>query len=597
MESLSDDRVILTKEEYQKLLDSNERLADAERRANAANKAKSDFLSSMSHEIRTPMNTVLGMNELIRMTLADPEISIGEKIGRVIGYADGIQHSGEMLLYVINDILDISKIESGKFEIRPAPYHIKKLINDLIPLFTINAEGKNLSFTADVDEDLPGYIEGDEVRIRQIITNIVNNAVKYTREGSVRLSISGRTSEDEVIYDVSVRDTGIGIKQENLVHLFESFERVDSAETHYIEGTGLGLAIVKNLLDLMGGSVEVQSEYGKGSVFTVHIPQQVLSDEKIRDYMPEVGTKYLNKRRYYIEGRKILVVDDNMTNLVVAKRFLEQMKAEVDTVLSGKEALEYISKYHYDIIFLDHMMPEMSGVKVIKEIRRNPEKYSVNDGTPYIVMTANAVVGAKETYINEHGFDGYIAKPFRFSELVDLMSTYIEGDQTEDIHNETPAGARPEGAGGPPPGAGGPPPGVGGPPPGVGGPPPGASGEVWDVNIEAGIDTCGDRDTFEIVVDTYLEIEQETTDKLDECQKNNDWENYRIQVHALKSSSKTIGAMNFSGFSMTVENAAKELTEGRDIEKNLGYLRGSYRSYKAAYSALCDNLRKIREAG
>ena len=590
MESLSDDRVILTKEEYQKLLDSNERLADAERRANAANKAKSDFLSSMSHEIRTPMNTVLGMNELIRMTLGDPELPIGEKIGRVVGYADGIQHSGEMLLYVINDILDISKIESGKFEIRPAPYHIKKLIDDLIPLFTINAEGKNLSFTADVDEDLPGYIEGDEVRIRQIITNIVNNAVKYTREGSVHLSISGRAAEDEVIYDVAVRDTGIGIKQENLVHLFESFERVDSAETHYIEGTGLGLAIVKNLLDLMGGSVEVQSEYGKGSIFTVHIPQPVLSDEKIRDYMPEVGPRFLKKRRYYIEGRKILVVDDNMTNLVVAKRFLEQMRAEADTVSSGKEALEHIRKYHYDIIFLDHMMPEMSGVKVMKEIRNNPDKYSVNDGTPYIVMTANAVVGAKETYINEHGFDGYIAKPFRFSELVDLMSTYIEGNEVVEKKPDTSAGMGRPGAGGPPPGAGG-------PMAGAGGPPPGARGEVWDVNIEAGIDTCGDKDTFEIVVDTYLEIEQETAEKLEECQKNDDWENYRIQVHALKSSSKTIGAMNFSGFSMTVENAAKELIEGKNIEKNLGYLRGSYRSYKAAYSALCDNLRKIREAG
>ena len=590
MESLSDDRVILTKEEYQKLLDSNERLADAERRANAANKAKSDFLSSMSHEIRTPMNTVLGMNELIRMTLGDPELPIGEKIGRVVGYADGIQHSGEMLLYVINDILDISKIESGKFEIRPAPYHIKKLIDDLIPLFTINAEGKNLSFTADVDEDLPGYIEGDEVRIRQIITNIVNNAVKYTREGSVHLSISGRAAGDEVIYDVAVRDTGIGIKQENLVHLFESFERVDSAETHYIEGTGLGLAIVKNLLDLMGGSVEVQSEYGKGSIFTVHIPQPVLSDEKIRDYMPEVGPRFLKKRRYYIEGRKILVVDDNMTNLVVAKRFLEQMRAEADTVSSGKEALEHICKYHYDIIFLDHMMPEMSGVKVMKEIRNNPDKYSVNDGTPYIVMTANAVVGAKETYINEHGFDGYIAKPFRFSELVDLMSTYIEGDEVVEKKPDTSAGMGRPGAGGPPPGAGG-------PMAGAGGPPPGARGEVWDVNIEAGIDTCGDKDTFEIVVDTYLEIEQETAEKLEECQKNDDWENYRIQVHALKSSSKTIGAMNFSGFSMTVENAAKELIEGKNIEKNLGYLRGSYRSYKAAYSALCDNLRKIREAG
>ncbi|MBQ9605754.1 MAG: hypothetical protein IJV16_01070, partial [Lachnospiraceae bacterium] len=192
MESLSEDKVILTKEEYQQLLDNNERLKDAEKRANAANKAKSDFLSSMSHEIRTPMNSVLGMNELIRMTLADASLSIADKIGRVIGYSDGIQHSGEMLLYVINDILDISKIESGKFEIRPAPYRFKKLLEDMIPLFTINAEGKSLLFTSETDEDLPGYVEGDEVRIRQIISNIVNNAIKYTKEGSVSLTITGR---------------------------------------------------------------------------------------------------------------------------------------------------------------------------------------------------------------------------------------------------------------------------------------------------------------------------------------------------------------------------------------------------------------------
>jgi len=186
MELLSSDKVVLTKEEYQQLLDNNERLKDAEKRANAANKAKSDFLSSMSHEIRTPMNSVLGMNELIRMTLADAGLSIAEKIGRVVGYSDAIQHSGEMLLYVINDILDISRIESGKFEIRPSSYHMKKLLDDIIPLFTINAEGKNLLFSAEIDEELPDHIEGDEVRIRQIITNIVNNAIKYTQAGEGR---------------------------------------------------------------------------------------------------------------------------------------------------------------------------------------------------------------------------------------------------------------------------------------------------------------------------------------------------------------------------------------------------------------------------
>lgn len=589
MEELSEGKVILTKEEYLQLLASNERMQDAERRANAANKAKSDFLSSMSHEIRTPMNTVLGMNELIRMTLGDAEMSIGEKIARVVGYTDGIQHSGEMLLYVINDILDISKIESGKFEIRPAPYHMEKLMEDIIPLFRINAEGKNLFFSAEIDDELPGFVEGDEVRIRQIITNIVNNAIKYTKEGSVVMTVSGRTGEDEVIYDIAVRDTGIGIREENLAHLFDSFERVDSAETHYIEGTGLGLAIVKNLLDLMGGSIEVESVYGEGSVFTAHIPQKLLSDEKIKEYKPATGPMLSESRHHYFRNARALVVDDNMTNLTVARSFLEQMKVEADTVSSGKGALEYIEKYKYDIIFLDHMMPEMSGVKVLKAIREDENKYRININTPYIVMTANAVVGAKEKYINEHGFDGYIAKPFRFAELDRLMLEYMEGEDADS--GRPPRGSSAMGRASDRNAEDAEHQGAGGPPPGMGGPPPGA-GNVWDIDYKEGIETCGDENTYKAVVEAYLEIQDENAGKLESFWRSDDWQNYMILVHALKSSSFTIGAKDFAGFSMNVESTAKDYLAGNNIERNLGYLRGSYNSYAAAYAAVCNALRE-----
>lgn len=589
MEELSEGKVILTREEYLQLLASNERMQDAERRANAANKAKSDFLSSMSHEIRTPMNTVLGMNELIRMTLGDAEMSIGEKIARVVGYTDGIQHSGEMLLYVINDILDISKIESGKFEIRPAPYHMEKLMEDIIPLFRINAEGKNLFFSAEIDDELPGFVEGDEVRIRQIITNIVNNAIKYTKEGSVVMTVSGRTGEDEVIYDIAVRDTGIGIREENLAHLFDSFERVDSAETHYIEGTGLGLAIVKNLLDLMGGSIEVESVYGEGSVFTSHIPQKLLSDEKIKEYKPATGPMLSESRHHYFRNARVLVVDDNMTNLTVARSFLEQMKVEADTVSSGKGALEYIEKYKYDIIFLDHMMPEMSGVKVLKAIREDENKYHININTPCIVMTANAVVGAKEKYINEHGFDGYIAKPFRFAELDRLMLEYMEGEDADS--GRPPRGSSAMGRASGRNAEDAEHQGAGGPPPGMGGPPPGA-GNVWDIDYKEGIETCGDENTYKAVVEAYLEIQDENAGKLESFWRSDDWQNYMILVHALKSSSLTIGAKNFAGFSMNVESMAKDYLAGNNIERNLGYLRGSYNSYAAAYAAVCNALRE-----
>ena len=567
MDNLSDDKVVLSREEYMQLVASNERLQDAERRANAANKAKSDFLSSMSHEIRTPMNTVLGMNELIRMTLGDAELSVGEKISRIVGYTDGIQHSGEMLLYVINDILDISKIESGKFEIRPAPYHFKKLMEDIIPLFKINAEGKNLFFSAEIDEELPGFIEGDEVRIRQVITNIVNNAIKYTREGSVLMTVSGRKNGDEVIYDIAVKDTGIGIKKENLAHLFDSFERVDSAETHYIEGTGLGLAIVKNLLDLMGGSIEVESDYGEGSVFTAHVPQKILSKENIREYRPATGPRLSESRHHYYRDKKVLVVDDNATNLTVARSFLQQMKAAPETVASGREALKRISQNQYDIIFLDHMMPELSGVKVLRHIRQNPDEYQININTPFVVMTANAVVGAREKYISEYGFDGYIAKPFRFAELDRLMSQYMEGEEMK----------------------------TGGPPAGMGGPPKGARGS-FDVDYALGIETCGDEDTYKAVVEAYLESREENAERLERFLNSDDWENYRIIVHALKSSSLTVGAKDFAGFSMTVENAAKEFLAGENIEKNLGYLRGSYNSYAAGYAAVCMNLKEYMDS-
>ncbi len=571
--------ILLNRASYQALIDNNEKLADAERRANEANKAKSDFLSSMSHEIRTPMNTVLGMNELIRMTLANPDLSIGEKINRVVGYSADIQHSGESLLYIINDILDISKIESGKFEIRPAGYHMHKLTDDMIPLFRLSAEGKNLIFNYEVDEDLPGYIEGDSVRVRQIITNIVNNAIKYTKDGSVSLKISGKVEEETVIYDIVVSDTGIGIRKEDMGRLFDSFERVDSAETHYIEGTGLGLTIVKRLLDIMGGSVEAESEYGVGTVFTVHIPQRILSNERISEYRPETASEMSEDRRYYIAGKKILVVDDNPTNLTVAKSFLEQMRADTDTATNGRDALKLISENKYELIFLDHMMPEMSGVKVLKKIHRNPENYMVNKDTPYIVMTANALVGAKEKYVDEYGFDDYISKPFRFAELVSVMSTYIQGDRyTYDEVIGKKAGRIP---------------GTAPVPAGMGGPPPGVKGEVGDIDKAKGLETCGDERTYHDVAEAYLEIEEENRGNLERYHKTNDWENYRIVVHALKSSSLTIGAMQFAGFSKTVEGAAAELLDEKEMEKNLGYLRGSFGSYMAAYASVCENLKKI----
>ncbi len=417
---------VLETPDYHRLLLTNRKLADAEKRANSANKAKSMFLSSMSHEIRTPMNAVLGMNELTRMTLDDDEMPVEEKLNTISTYTDNIHSSGEALLSIINDILDLSKIESGKMTIVEAPYHIKELMDEVKDIFTVLSKEKDLKFEMDIDESLPGYVSGDRIRVKQIVTNIVNNAVKYTEKGSIKVKMTGKRVDDVITYDIAVTDTGIGIKEENIDRIFESFDRIEVNATHYIEGTGLGLSIVKNLLELMDGSVDVESKYKQGSTFTVHIPQKVLSNESISDYRAAKTDVDGGRIEFEANGAKVLVVDDNKTNLKVAEGLLRRTGVSVKTADSGAEALEDIVKEKYSIIFLDHMMPNMDGEKVLNEIMTNPSDYKLNMNTPIVVMTANAMEGIKDRYIKDMGFTDYLAKPFKYSELIDILSKYLK---------------------------------------------------------------------------------------------------------------------------------------------------------------------------
>ncbi|MCR4897563.1 MAG: response regulator [Lachnospiraceae bacterium] len=416
----------LESKDYHMLVETNIMLEDAEHRANEANRSKSAFLSSMSHEIRTPMNAVLGLNEMTRMTLTDDAQSERERIEKSLEYSESIKSAGEALLYVINDILDISKIESGKLDVVTAPYHMKTLLEELNSVFSYQAEGKGLMYICHIDGDLPGYVEGDKLRVRQVITNVINNAIKYTNTGTVSLDVAGVVKGDEVRYDISVTDTGIGIKPESLPHLFDAFTRVDDSETHYIEGTGLGLTIVKRLLKLMGGDVEVESTYGKGSVFTIHLPQKILSGEKISEYSKEQDKAKEKAETFSAEGFRILVVDDNAMNRAVAKNFLEKMHAAVETASSGPEGLEMIRGKHYDVVLLDHMMPDMGGDEVLHIIRQHPEEFVANAETPIIALTANAQTGLREKYINEYGFTDYMAKPFRYQDMVALLRAYLK---------------------------------------------------------------------------------------------------------------------------------------------------------------------------
>lgn len=383
--------------------------------------AKSRFLYNMSHEIRTPINAILGMNEMILRETRDKQI---------LTYSSNVQSSGKMLLSLVNDILDASKIESGKMEIIPAEYKMSNVIMDLWNVIYLRAKEKNLALGVEVDETLPCVLYGDDVRVKQIVTNLLTNAVKYTKEGSVRLKIAyERQNDDGLLLKISVQDTGIGIREEDMGKLFESFQRIDEEANRNIEGTGLGMNITMSLLKMMGGDMKVDSEYQKGSTFTVSIPQKIISDE------PTGSFQQIQERNSQQNGSKgggfiapegcTLVVDDNEMNRTVFKALLKRTKMQVVTAESGKQCLEYVQKQKFHIIFMDHMMPEMDGIDALHEIKRLAKSTDFpNKDTPVIVLTANAVAGAREKYLAE-GFTDFMTKPIDAELLDQTICEYL----------------------------------------------------------------------------------------------------------------------------------------------------------------------------
>lgn len=582
--------------DYYRLLESNRLLAEAEKTAKDASRAKSEFLSSMSHEIRTPMNAVLGMNELTSMALADPTIPDDQKIEKAAAYSESIRESGETLMYLINDILDISKIESGKMEIIEAPYFMKDLLNEVCSVFRVLSDRKGLAFISDIDDSLPGYVNGDRVRFRQVIVNILNNAVKYTEEGKITLKVTGTVEGDTVYYDMSVTDTGIGIREENIDHIFDAFDRVDDEKTHFIEGTGLGLSIVKKIVGLMGGNVGVTSVYGEGSVFSFRIPQKILGDQKMSDFIGKTGAAGEVRERGF-EGTRILVVDDNITNIAVAGSFLEKLKVTTDSATSGAEALSMIAENSYDLIFLDHMMPVMSGDIVLATVRGDPERYSRNKDTPVIAMTANAISGQKEIYINEYGFDGYLAKPFRFSDLKATIEEYLKkGSPVKTDDHRAPPGMAADDTKGSE---------TGGLPSAEESPSEIEKNEAdsgkddsfmeekAQIDKATGLMLCENQDIYDAVIQAYLSEEQMSIDALNEAYEAENWAEYRTQVHKLKSGSKTVGAVAFSDFSLQMETCAKDIIADNEKEKALDFIKTNYAEYLEVYKKVCENLNNI----
>jgi len=389
--------------EHENYLATHFQLIEAVKIAQEASKAKTEFLANMSHEIRTPMNAIIGMSEILEHeTLNDSQTS----------YVKDIKTSAHALLGIINDILDMSKIEAGRLELNPVDYNFKQLMDNTVSMFTHITGNEGLEFIYTTDGEIPDYLYGDDIRLRQVITNICGNAVKFTKKGYIKLSVS---SKDDKL-TIKIEDTGIGIKEDDLPKLFQAFEQLDKVKNRSVVGTGLGLTICKSLVEMMGGDIIAESEYGRGTSFTVTLPIELGNEKNIKMYELGKVTQHITA-----PDAKILITDDNEFNLKVTGGLLNLMDITVDTANSGFIALELIGQTDYDIVFMDHMMPEMDGVETVRKIRELGGKYlSVN----IIALTANAVKGAREMFL-DNGFDDFISKPIDINELREIIKRYL----------------------------------------------------------------------------------------------------------------------------------------------------------------------------